>query len=118
MRARFTHEGALDHHAHNEHELFRRAEAALERQRRLEQQATLAPVPAASVSVPTLPRSHGIPSPVETPSVVPVLPKIPQIAESVTTTSLGHADVANAGWPMRISDPRPITAHTHGRRLF
>ena len=33
MRSRFNHDGSLDHHAHNEHELLRRADEALERQR-------------------------------------------------------------------------------------
>lgn len=80
MRSRFSHDGQLDHHADNEHDLFRRAEEALERQRQ-QSHATQASEHTTVVA----PLTNGLPSPSSAASAQPAIavPKMPheEIAE-------------------------------------
>ena len=117
MRSRYTHEGQLDHHAHNEHELFHRADQALERQRRLDHLARVDEHSAAIGAAAPLGKDLGFPLAASLPAANTPVPKMPheEIAERIalkpatlTTSQSGLA------WP-----PRTNTAgngHTHGFR--
>ena len=102
MRARFTHDGSLDPHADNEHELFRRADEALERQRREAHAATAAAQ--SGYNGMAAPPTNGIASPVstgQTTSAAVAAPKMP------------HEELAER-FALK---PTTLTTPTRGRRI-
>ena len=117
MRSRYTHEGQLDHHAHNEHELFHRADQALERQRRMDHLARVDEHSAAIGAATPLGRDLGFPLAASLTAANTPVPKMPheEIAERIAlkpaTLTTSQAGVA---WPPRTS-PK-ATGHTHGFR--
>ena len=117
MRSRFTHEGELDHHAHNEHELFQRADEALERQRRMDHAASVAEHSAAIGVCAPLGKSFGIPLASSQSAIGNALPKMPheEIAERIALkpVALIPAETSLA-WPPRTT--AATTGNTHGVR--
>jgi hypothetical protein len=106
MRSRFNHEGALDHHADNEHDLLRRADEALERRRQMDHAAKAAEQAATGGITSTL-RSH-MPSPLGTASsgVAATTPKMPheEIAERFAVRPVALPSInSQFAWPTRTS---------------
>ena len=117
MRSRFNHEGALDHHAENEHELFRRADEALERQRQFDHAARASEHTVLGASI--LQPRNSFASPIGTANtgISGAMPRMPhdEIAErlAVKSTPLATAQAA-LSWPPRPS--APAIGQTHAFR--
>ncbi len=118
MRSRFTHEGQLDHHAHNEHELFRRAEEALERQRRMDHAARSTEPSTLGANVPATVKGFGLPlASSQNSATASALPKMPheEIAERIALKPSPLTTSENTvAWPPRTT--AATTANTHGFR--
>lgn len=122
MRSRFNHDGTLDHHADNEHDLFRRADEALERQRQLDH--SVRSVEQTGQTATASSSKSPIPSPLGTGTqsgAGTLAPKMPhdELAErmAVKPTTPASADTALA-WPTRTATTTNTTtaARTIGRR--
>ena len=102
MRSRFSHEGSLDHHADNEHDLLRRADEALERQRQ-EAHAAMAVGQSAHGNRPA-PHSNGIATPISTgpTTLAAAMPKMP------------HEEIAER---FALKPATPPTIPSHGRKI-
>ena len=117
MRSRYTHEGQLDHHAHNEHELFHRADQALERQRRMDHLARVDEHSAAIGFSAPVGKDLGFPLTASLPPASAAMPKMPheEIAERIALKPPSlTTPQTNLAWP-----PRPNasgTGHSHGFR--
>ncbi len=118
MRARFNHEGVLDHHADNEHDLFRRAEEALERQRQADHAARFTE-PTGSVTALT-PLRQGLGNPLATVGATSaaVAPRMPHedLAERFAVKPANALPVTEAAlaWPVRAN--ATTAAHSNGMR--
>ena len=124
MRSRFNHEGSLDPHADNEHELLRRAEEALERQRQ-EAQAAVATAHGARANAgaaPALTKPSSLP--VSTPAMpheaiaerlalkpTTSSPVLPNQGQGMPGLGIDKAQQAT-GWPVRNNSPTHSNAKT------
>lgn len=118
MRSRFNHEGGLDHHADNEHDLLRRADEALERKRQMDH-ATKAAEQASAGAITSTLRSH-IPSPLGATSsgAAAATPKMPheEIAERFAVRPVALPSVnSQFVWPARNGTGATGNAHAHSR---
>lgn len=115
MRSRYTHEGQLDHHAHNEHELFHRADQALERQRRMDHLARVDEHSAAIGAAAPLGKDLGFPLAASLPVANTPVPKMPheEIAERIAlkpaTLTTSPAGLA---WPPRTNERGSERTHS------
>jgi hypothetical protein len=122
MRSRFNHDGTLDHHAENEHELFRRADEALDRQRRLDHAAKAGAGVQAMGDTTLSPLKSSAASPLGGAQAANGLtaPKMPheELAERMALKPAAVATVETAlAWPARTSGANAATAtRSIGRR--
>lgn len=127
MRSRFNHDGSLDHHAHNEHELLRRADEALERQRReahtakTAEQLPLGQGLGSSGSALAAKNKHSASPPVPAQSPMGgMVPKMPheELAERFAVKpTRPHVEPTLAWPPRKMSEINSITAtRRHGNR--
>ena len=119
MRSRFTHEGQLDHHAHNEHELFHRADQALEWQRQLDHLARVDEHSAAIGAATPVGKDLGFPLAASLPRSQSPMPKMPheEMAERMslrpTTLTLPQPGLT---WPTRVDGPTVGFTHNIRKR--
>ena len=108
MRSRYQHDGSVDFHAESEHEILRRAEEALERQRQAAH-ATAAVSPVVPMGMPMPSRPTGAAG-----SAVPA-PQFPheeiaaRLAPKPTPITTSEAGLA---WP---TSPSPSTSTSRAR---
>ena len=120
MRSRFSHDGSLDHHADNEHELLRRADEALERRR---QEAHAAKAAAQATLGSTLsPLNKGVASPLGAghPSMGAAVTKMPheELAERFALKPAPPQVAPALNWPPRTGTGANAigTTRGHGNR--
>jgi hypothetical protein len=110
MRSRYQHDGSVDYHAEGEHEILRRADEALERQRLAAHSA----VPM-NLSVPGLAKSS---RPTGAPGATPLAPPFPheeiaaRLTPKLTPTTMLESGLS---WPPSQS-PSSATSPTKSRR--